>query len=69
MMIRRAEEKDMAGINRLLCQVLAVHHNGRPDLFQPDAKKYTDSQLKQILSDGGVRAVAAEHFGHCRRPH
>ena len=51
MMIRRAEEKDMAGINRLLCQVLAVHHNGRPDLFQPDAKKYTDSQLKQILSD------------------
>lgn len=51
MMIRRAEEKDMAGINRLLCQVLAVHHNSRPDLFQPDAKKYTDSQLKQILSD------------------
>ena len=51
MIIRRGEEKDMAGINRLLCQVLAVHHNGRPDLFKPDAKKYTDQQLKCILSE------------------
>ena len=28
MNIRRAEEKDMDGINHLLCQVLMVHHNG-----------------------------------------
>lgn len=34
MKIRRANEKDMEGINCLLCQVLAVHHEGRPDLFQ-----------------------------------
>ena len=68
MMIRRAEEKDMAGINRLLCQVLAVHHNGRPDLFQPDAKKYTDSQLNQILSDDArpvfVAADGENVFGY-----
>ncbi len=49
MNIRRAEEKDMAGINRLLRQVLTVHHNGRPDLFKPNAKKYTDRQLRDIL--------------------
>ena len=42
MKIRRANEKDMEGINCLLCQVLAVHHEGRPDLFQKDTKKYTD---------------------------
>ena len=34
MIIRRAKEKDMKGINKLLCQVLMVHHNGRPDLFK-----------------------------------
>ena len=51
MNIRRAEEKDMNGINNLLCQVLMVHHNGRPDLFKPNAKKYTDEELKAIIKD------------------
>lgn len=51
MKIRRAEERDMEGINNLLCQVLMVHHNGRPDLFKADAKKYTDEELKVILKD------------------
>ena len=51
MLIRRAEEKDMDGINSLLCQVLMVHHNGRPDLFKAGAKKYTDRELKEILKD------------------
>lgn len=49
MLIRRAEEKDMKGINNLLFQVLMVHHNGRPDLFKPGGKKYTDDELKDIL--------------------
>ncbi|KAI4445791.1 hypothetical protein C823_000308 [Eubacterium plexicaudatum ASF492] len=39
MVIRRAEEKDMDGINRLLMQVLMIHHHGRPDLFQGNYKK------------------------------
>ncbi|MGM9650082.1 MAG: GNAT family N-acetyltransferase [Butyricicoccaceae bacterium] len=51
MVIRRAEQKDMAGINRLLRQVLMVHHNGRPDLFQANAKKYTDEELSELLRD------------------
>ena len=51
MNIRRALETDIEGINRLLCQVLMVHHQGRPDLFKADAKKYTDEQLKDILAD------------------
>lgn len=51
MKIRRAQKKDMEGINRLLCQVLTVHHNGRPDLFKGNVKKYSDEQLQDILDD------------------
>lgn len=49
--IRRAEKKDMEGINELLYQVLAVHHQGRPDLFKADCKKYTDEELLGIIED------------------
>ena len=51
MMIRRAEIKDIDGINKLLHQVLQIHHEGRPDIFKPNAKKYTDSELAEILGD------------------
>lgn len=51
MNIRRAREMDMDGINRLLCQVLTVHHDGRPDLFKGDTKKYTDEELKELIHD------------------
>ncbi len=51
MYIRRAQETDMPGINNLLRQVLMVHHNGRPDLFKANAKKYTDEQLAELIKD------------------
>ena len=51
MTIRRAEKIDIDGINKLLRQVLDIHHNGRPDIFKADAKKYTDSELEEILCD------------------
>lgn len=51
MNIRRAEESDLEGINSLLKQVLAVHHNGRPDIFKSDAKKYTDKELIDIINN------------------
>jgi len=51
MIIQRAKQKDMPGINNLLCQVLDVHHQGRPDIFKANAKKYTDDQLKTIIED------------------
>lgn len=51
MIIRRAEEQDINGINRLLLQVCMVHHRGRPDLFKAGGKKYTDTQLKAIIRD------------------
>lgn len=51
MKIRRAEVKDLQGINKLLEQVLMVHHNGRPDLFKGNVKKYTDDELISIIND------------------
>ncbi|MBR5088016.1 MAG: GNAT family N-acetyltransferase [Ruminiclostridium sp.] len=49
--IRRASQNDMEGINKLLRQVLEVHHLGRPDIFKGGVKKYTDSELSEIISD------------------
>lgn len=51
MNIRRANTKDMTGINDLLRQVLNVHHEGRPDIFKAGAKKYTDEELAAIIAD------------------
>lgn len=51
MEIRRANITDINGINKLLSQVLEVHHNARPDIFKTGAKKYTDSQLGKIILD------------------
>lgn len=51
MTVRRANAKDMPQLNKLLRQVLDVHHGGRPDLFKAEAKKYTDEELAAIISD------------------
>ena len=51
MKIRLAEERDIPGLNRLLRQVANVHHEGRPDLFRGEAKKYTDEELSALLKD------------------
>ena len=50
MTIRRAVNADIPQIDRLLRQVLEVHHAGRPDLFKGGVKKYTDEELEGILA-------------------
>lgn len=50
-MIRRANQKDIDDLNRLLLQVLEVHHQGRSDLFKSHSVKYTNQQLIQLLQD------------------
>lgn len=50
-MIRRANANDLEAVNRLLEQVLWVHHQGRPDLFRASGKKYTDEELLRIFSN------------------
>ena len=51
MEIRRATERDIKDILRLLSQVLEIHARIRPDIFIPGTTKYTQSQLREILSD------------------
>ena len=64
MTIRRATKSDMEGINKLLNQVLMVHHKGRPDIFKAHCKKYTDTELEQIIADSNRPVfVAADEVG------
>lgn len=60
MITRKAEDRDISAINRLLYQVAEVHHKGRPDLFKPASKKYTDEQLKEIIHNDTTPILVAE---------
>ena len=51
--IRRAEARDIGGLQHLLEQVNRVHHEGRPDLFKLTTK-YSEDDLKALLQE--------EHF-------
>lgn len=69
MQIRRAAEKDIPDIDRLLNQVNMVHHLIRPDLFRVN-RKYTDEQLTRIVHDDQKPIFAAvddnDHLlGYC----
>lgn len=61
--IRRAEERDIPTLDKLLYQVCKVHSDIRPDLFQEGAKKYTDEELRDILADGQRPVFVAELDG------
>ena len=63
MLIHRAKTEDLEGINKLLCQVLEVHHNGRPDIFKSDCKKYTDKELLEIIADDQRPIFVAKENG------
>ena len=59
MKIRRAQEKDLPQINKLLLQVLQVHADIRPDIFIPHTTKYTNEELLEILQDEDKPIYAA----------
>lgn len=71
MIIRRAEIKDIEGINSLLRQVLYTHYVGRPDIFKPEGKKYRDEELRAIILDDTTPLFVAvdenteKVLGHC----
>lgn len=61
--IRRAKPSDADTINRLLFQVLKVHSDARPDIFKAGTKKYTDSELLNIIADDSRPIFVAEKDG------
>lgn len=63
LIIRRAVKNDADTINDLLFQVLKVHSDARPDLFKAGTKKYTDSELLEIIDDNSRPIFVAEHGG------
>ena len=70
MFIRKAEKQDVQGIERLLLQVLSVHHSGRPDIFKPNTTKYTAEELFYIISNPLTPVFVAvgdegEILAHC----
>ena len=48
--IRKAEEKDIPGILRLLSQVLEIHAEIRPDIFVSGTTKYGREELCSIIN-------------------
>ena len=57
MIVRPATTDDIPGIARLLLQVHGVHAEGRPDLFVPGMRKYTDEELAEIIAAGDASPV------------
>ncbi|MBE5825834.1 MAG: GNAT family N-acetyltransferase [Butyrivibrio sp.] len=47
--VRMAGQKDIPAILELLVQVDMVHHNGRPDIFNGPATKYSGDELKTMV--------------------
>lgn len=62
MEIRRAAERDIPDLHRLLAQVDLVHHQGRPDLFKI-GNKYTDAELADLLRRPERPVFVAEAAG------
>ncbi len=61
--IRRAELKDIPTIDKLLLEVHKVHSDVRPDLFKVGARKYTDEQLKDIITNDKTPVFVADDNG------
>lgn len=59
MTIRKAKPSDLEGIKSLLLQVLTVHHNGRPDIFKGNCRKYTDEQILEIIGNDKTPVLIA----------
>ena len=62
-LIRKADAGDLEAVNSLLRQVLRVHHEGRPDLFRAQGKKYTDQQLLEIFANPETPVFVYENAG------
>ncbi len=63
MAVRRAENRDIEGILKLLVQVNMVHHEGRPDIFKGPATKYDAKELETIIADGDTPVFVFDDDG------
>ena len=57
--IRPALPKDGKKICEMLCDIGALHHNGRPDIYRDNLRKYNEEQFADILLDPSAPVIAA----------
>lgn len=62
-MIRRATISDIGRLDALLYQVQQLHADGRPDIFKPGEKKYTDEELVSIINNDLTPIFVCEEEG------
>lgn len=60
MIVRKAENKDIPRLIELLYQVHKVHSDKRPDLFRAGSKKYSEKELREIITDENRPIFVAE---------
>ena len=58
--VRRALPKDGEIVSKLLFQVAAIHHDGRPDIFKPASKKYTQNEFEELICMKDFAVLVAE---------
>ena len=63
MEIRRAEERDLSYIVKLLHQVHDVHSSHRPDIFNRGNRKYNDEQILKIIKNDNAPIYVADEGG------
>lgn len=84
MAIRRAKVADIPALEKLLEDILLVHHRVRPDLFKEEGKKFTRQELEKLVLDeskpvfvyeddwgnilGHLFTVIENHEGHTDQP-
>lgn len=58
--VRRAITSDGETVSRLLYQVAEIHHEGRPDIFKPASKKYTQNEFEELICMKDFAILVAE---------
>ena len=58
--IRRARPEDGEIVSKLLYQVASIHHEGRPDIFKPASKKYTQNEFIELICMKDFAILVAE---------
>lgn len=62
-MIRRAENRDVGALKRLLGQVLEVHAKIRPDVFVSGTTKYSEDELVGIIANDRTPIFVCDEGG------
>ncbi len=68
--VRKAQPKDADTVLNMLGEILKLHHEGRPDLFNETGSKYSKEQLLEIFENPNRPVLVAtnEHddvVGYC----